>query len=120
MRETPPALCPIQMVSTCGTVMSMVNTERPRKIFSRRETGSELCGWVTQGPSQGSIVMVSLLIARSHGDATGCAHELSDYFTISTPFIAGCRRQMQCISPFFRAMNRQLLSGMKEMLPGTP
>src|SRR5712691_3254504 len=108
------------MVSTCGTVMSMVNTDSPLKSFSRPVTGGEACGRVTLGPSQGSIVMVSLLIARAHGDATGCAHELSDYFTISTPFIAGCRRQMQCISPFFRAMNRQLLSGMKEMLPGTP
>src|SRR6266699_6415093 len=87
MRETPPALCPIQMVRTCGTVMSMVNTDRPRKSFSRRVTGGEACGRVTQGPSQGSIVMVSLLIARAHGDATGCAHELSDYFTTNTPFI---------------------------------
>src|SRR5882762_385349 len=94
MRETPPALCPIQMVSTCGTVMSMVNTERPRKTFSRRVTGIGLCGWVTQGPSQGSIVIASLLISRAHGDATWGSHELSDYFTASTPFITGWRRQM--------------------------
>src|SRR5256885_13439390 len=99
------------MVSTCGTVMSMVNTERPRKTFSRRVTGSGLCGWVTQGPSQGSIVIASLLISRAHGDATGCTYRLRDYFTTSMPFIAGWRRQMQGISPFFRGVNRQVLFG---------
>jgi len=31
--------------------------------------------------------MVSLLIARAHGDATRGSHELSGYFTTSTPFI---------------------------------
>src|SRR5437899_12793547 len=111
MRETPPALCPIQMVSTCGTVMSMVNTERPRKTFSRRETGSELCGRVTQGPSQGSIVIASLLITRAHGDAARRAHEFSDYFTTSTPFISGCSRQLSCIRTSLRAVHGHLSSG---------
>src|SRR6266851_6596981 len=93
MRETPPALCSVQMVSTCGTVISMVNTDSPLKSFSRPVTDGELCGWVTQGPSQGSIVIASLLITRAHGDATWGSYELSDYFTTSTPFITGCRRQ---------------------------
>src|SRR5204862_8011428 len=86
MTETPPALCSIQMVSTCGTVMSMVYTDSPLRSFSRPVAGSqEACGRVTQGPSQGSIVIVSLLITRAHGDATWGSHELSDYFTTSTP-----------------------------------
>ena len=95
MRETPPALCSIQMVSTCGTVMSMVNTDSPLRSFSRPVAGGEeACGRVTQGPSHGSIVIVSLLITRAHGDATGCVYRLRDYFTTSTPFITGWRRQM--------------------------
>src|SRR5205814_4181770 len=82
MTETPPALCSIQMVSTCGTVMSMVNTDSPLRSFSRPVAGGgEACGRVTQGPSQGSIVIVSLLITRAHGDATGCVYRLRDYFT---------------------------------------
>src|SRR5207302_9777282 len=108
MRETPPALCSIQIVSTCGTVISMVNTDSPLRSFSRPVAGGEACARVTQGPSQGSIVIVSLLIARAHGDATRGSHELSDYFTASTPFITGWRPQMCCISPFVRGANRQL------------
>src|SRR5256885_2052740 len=94
MRETPPALCSIQMVRTCGIVMSMVNTDSPRKTFSRPLAACGLCDPVTQEASAGSIVIASLLIARAHGDATGRAYESSDYFTTSTPFITGWRRQM--------------------------
>src|SRR6266702_352945 len=54
------------MVSTCGTVMSMVKTERPRKIFSSPLTGRGLFGSVTQAPSAGSIAMASLLMTRAH------------------------------------------------------
>src|SRR6266446_1551239 len=64
--ETPPALPPTQMVSTCGTVMSMVKTERPRKNFSSPLTDCGLFGSVTQAPSGGSIVMASLLVTRAH------------------------------------------------------
>src|SRR6266853_664876 len=91
MRETPSALCSIQIVSTCGTVISMVNTDSPLRSFSRPVAGAEACARVTQGPSLGSIVIVSLLITRAPGDATGCVYRLRDYFTTSTPFITGCR-----------------------------
>src|SRR6266480_4391929 len=89
MRETPPALCSIQIVSTCGTVISMVNTDSPLRSFSRPVAGAEACARVTQGPSQGSIVIVSLLITRAHGDATWGSHELSDYFTVIRAFPPG-------------------------------
>src|SRR5712692_6592428 len=64
--ETPLALPPTQMVSTCGTVMSMVKTERPRKTFSSPLTDCGLFGSVTQAPSAGSIAMASLLMTRAH------------------------------------------------------
>src|SRR6266702_63557 len=54
------------MVSTCGTVMSMVKTDRPRKTFSSPPTGRGLFGSVTQAPSAGSIAMASLLMTRAH------------------------------------------------------
>jgi len=62
MSETPLALPPTQMVRTCGTVISMVKTERPLKIFSKPLTGGAPCGSVTKETSAGSIVIASLLM----------------------------------------------------------
>jgi hypothetical protein len=61
MSETPPASPPTQIVNTCGTVMSMVKTERPRRTFSRPLTGCGLGDPVTLEASAGSIVIAPLL-----------------------------------------------------------
>jgi hypothetical protein len=53
----PLASRPIQIVRTCGTVMSMVKTERPRKTLSRGLSAGEPSGAATQDPSAGSIVV---------------------------------------------------------------
>ena len=61
MSETPLALPPTQMASTCGTVMSMVRTDKILKTLSSPVAGGESRGTVTAEQSAGSIVIASLL-----------------------------------------------------------
>src|SRR5882762_2852932 len=49
------------MVRTCGTVISMVKTERPRRTFSRPLTEDGSGAAVTLAPSAGSMVMTLVL-----------------------------------------------------------
>jgi hypothetical protein len=51
----PPAFPPIQIVRTCGTVISIVTTERSLRNFSKRPAGGELSGWIVGVQSGGSI-----------------------------------------------------------------
>src|SRR5690242_17544516 len=54
----PATLPPTQMVSTCGTVISMVMRDRTLRIFSKPPTDADLCDGLTCAQSGGCIVIV--------------------------------------------------------------
>src|SRR5688572_17353417 len=69
--DTPPASRPIHTAMTCGTVISMVKTERPRSTFSRALAGNG--DLLTQDASAGSMVMTWLLVIRVNTTAIGAS-----------------------------------------------
>jgi hypothetical protein len=57
--EIPPAFPPIQMVRTCGTVMTIVTTDRSLRIFSKPPIDAGLGGGSIAAQSGGSIAIIS-------------------------------------------------------------